>query len=78
VKLITPTELRANLYRLLDEVLISGVPLEIKKGDRKLRITPVEKVDKFQNLISRPNVIRGDPEDLVLISWEHEVSLDLP
>lgn len=78
MKLITPTELRANLYRLLDEVLISGVPLEIKKGDRKLRITPVEKVDKFQNLISRPNVIRGDPEDLVLISWEHEVSLDLP
>lgn len=78
MKRITPTELRANLYRLLDEVLATGVPLEIKKGDRKLRITPVEKVDKFQNLISRPKVIQGDPEDLVSVSWEDEVNLDLP
>ncbi len=78
MKLITPTELRANLYRLLEEVLNTGVPLEIKKGGRKLRIVPVEKVDKFQNLVSRPEVIHGDPEDLVTISWEHVVSLDLP
>jgi hypothetical protein len=78
MKLVTPTELRANLYKLLEEVLKTGVPLEVKKGDRRLRIVPVGEVDKFQNLISRPEVIRGDPEDLVAISWEHEVSLDLP
>jgi prevent-host-death family protein len=78
MKLVTPTELRANLYKLLEEVLKTGVPLEIKKGDRKLRIVPVEKVDKLQNLVPRPEVIRGDPEDLVTISWEHEVNLDIP
>jgi hypothetical protein len=78
MKSITPTELRANIYNLLDEVLETGVPLEIRKGDRKLRIVPDEKVDKFQNLISRSHVIRGDPEDLVDISWENEVNLDLP
>ena len=78
MKIVTPTELRANIYQLLDEVLTTGVPLEIKKGDKKLRIVPVEKGDKFQNLIARPEVIAGDPEELAEISWENEVGLDLP
>ncbi len=78
MKTITPTELRSNIYNLLDEVLRTGIPIEINKGNRKLRIVPVRKTDKLQNLISRPNVIKGDPNDLVDISWEKEVSLDLP
>lgn len=78
MKTVTPTELRANIYNLLEEVLDTGVPLEIKKGDKKLRIVPVEKVDKLQHLPSRPEVIEGDPEELVEIGWENEVNLDLP
>jgi hypothetical protein len=78
VKTVTPTELRANIYQILDEVLRSGLPVEVKKGDRRLRIFPVEKTDKFQNLVSRPDAIQGDPEDLATLSWEGEVSLDLP
>jgi hypothetical protein len=69
MKTITPTQLSANIYKLLDEVLETGLPLEIKKGDKKLRIVPVEKVDKLENLVSRPDAIRGDPDDLVEISW---------
>jgi hypothetical protein len=78
MKSVTPTELRSNIYNLLDEVLRTGIPLEINKGDRKLRIVPVEKPNKLQNLVSRPNVIKGDPDDLVDISWEKELNLDLP
>jgi hypothetical protein len=78
MKTITPTELRANIYKLLDEVLETGLPLEIKKGDQRLRIVPVEKGDKFQNLIARTGVIQGDPDELVTIHWDHEVKLDLP
>jgi prevent-host-death family protein len=78
MKTVTATELRTNIYQLLDEVLRSGLPIEVKKGDRKLRIVPVEKVDKFQNLVYRPDAIQGDPEELVTLSWEGEVSLDLP
>ena len=78
MKTVTPTELRSNIYNLLDEILSTGVPIEISKGNRKLRIVPVEKRDKLQNLIPRPNVIKGDPDDLVNISWEKEVNLDLP
>jgi antitoxin (DNA-binding transcriptional repressor) of toxin-antitoxin stability system len=78
MKTVTPTELRANVYQLLDEVLKTGVPLEIKKGDKKLRIVPVEKGDKLERLTPRPETIIGDPEDLVTIRWENEVNLDLP
>ena len=78
MKTVTPTQLRTNIYNLLDEILKTGLPLEIKKGDKKLRIVPVDKVDKLKNLILRPDVIQGDPNDLVEISWGEEVNLDLP
>ena len=78
MKTVTPTELRSDIYKLLEEVLDTGIPLEIQKGNQRLRIVPVEKVDKFKNLVSRPNVIQGESEDLVDISWSDEVNLDLP
>jgi prevent-host-death family protein len=77
MKTITVTELRGNIYKLLDEVLNTGIPIEINKGDKKLRIIPVKTKNKLQNLVSRPNVIRGNPDDLVEISWEKEINLDL-
>ena len=76
MKTITITELRANIYNLLEEVLATGIALEIHKGGRRLQIVPVEKVNKLHNLIYRPEVIQGDPDDLVAMQWE--VKLDLP
>ena len=78
MKTVTPTQLRKDIYQLLDEVLATGLPIEIKRGDERLRIVPVEKLDKFQNLVERPEAISGDPEDLVHLNWEDEVGLDLP
>lgn len=78
MKSVTPTELRGNLFNLLDEVLNTGLPLEIDRGGKRLRIVLVEKVDKLQSLVRRPSVILGDPDDLVSLSWEQEVNLDLP
>ena len=77
MKSVTPTELRANIYKLLDEVLKTGIPLEVRRGGKTLKVVSGEEVDKFQNLVSRPHVIQGDPEDLVEISWEDEVDLGL-
>ncbi|MEB3311431.1 MAG: type II toxin-antitoxin system Phd/YefM family antitoxin [Snowella sp.] len=78
MKSVTPTELRGNLYNLLDEVLSTGIPLEIDRGGKRLRIVPVEAVDKLQRLARRPDVISGDPDELVSLGWEQEVNLDLP
>ncbi|MCP4421225.1 MAG: type II toxin-antitoxin system Phd/YefM family antitoxin [Chloroflexi bacterium] len=78
MKTVTPTELRGNIYNLMEEVLNTGIPLEVIKGGRKLRIISVEQVNKFRNLVPRPNIIQGDPETLIDINWEEEVNLDLP
>ena len=76
--MVTASELKQNVFKLLDEVLDTKMPIEIERGDQKLQIVPVEKKNKLDNLISRPDIICGDPEDLVNISWEKEVNLDLP
>ena len=78
MKTVSPTELRSNIYKLLDEVLTSGVPLEINKGGKLLRIVPVAKSNKLANLTPKTDVIIGDSDDLVDISWEKEIKLDLP
>ena len=78
MKTITPNELRENIYQILDEILNTGVPVKINKAGRNLIIAPIESIDKLQNLRRRKNVIKGDPEDLVHITWDKEVNRDLP
>ena len=77
MKTITPTELRGNIYQILDDILNTGVPVKINKGDRKLIIAPIESIDKLQTLRKRKHVIKGDPEDLVHITWDKAVNIDL-
>lgn len=78
MKTVTPTELRANLYRLLDEVLESGLPLRILRGGKYLQVKPMEEVQKLDDLTPRPEAIQGDPDDLAEIHRDTELHLDLP
>lgn len=39
---ITATQLRANVYQVLDEILETGMPQEVKRGDSKLVILPAK------------------------------------
>ncbi|CDM98154.1 MAG: type II toxin-antitoxin system Phd/YefM family antitoxin [Limnospira indica BM01] len=78
MKSITPQELQVNLDKWLDEIIETGIPLEILRGGKRLRIIPVEPLDKFEKLVYRPQVILGNAEDLIDINWEQEVNLDLP
>ena len=78
MKTITVTELRGNIYQLLNEVLSTGVPLEIQKGKQRLRVVPVEPLGKFANMTFRPKVINGDPDDLVHTEWEYSIDPPCP
>ncbi len=69
---ITASDLRQNVYRLLDEVLRTGAPLEIERGGRLLRIVAVEAPSKLSRLTPHPGTIAGSPDDLVHIDWSHE------
>ncbi len=69
---LTASKLRENIYRVLDEVLATGVPVIIERNGRRLRIVAEDAPDKLDRLISRPELIVGDPDDLVDIDWADE------
>jgi prevent-host-death family protein len=68
---VTVSELRQNIYQLLDQVLDTGVPLEIERRGKTLRIVPEPPLDKLDNL-KRRDCLVGDPEDLVHMDWSQE------
>ena len=58
---ITATKLRRDLYRVIDDVIKNGMPVEVELRGRKVRIVPAERRDKLANLVKRPGVIVSDP-----------------
>jgi hypothetical protein len=68
---IKASALRENIYRLLDEVLETGVPIEIERRGKILRIVPGETRSKLDNLRPRPHLLT-DPEELVHLDWSEE------
>lgn len=69
---ITPTELRADLYRILDRILTSGEPVEIERNGRILRIVADSPPGRLARLTERPGFVLGSPDDLVHIDWSGE------
>jgi hypothetical protein len=71
---VTASKLRENIYSILDQALETGVPVEVVRKGKILKIVPEVKPDKLSRLKKRPNYIVGDPEDFVHMDWLHEWS----
>lgn len=69
---VTPTQLRRDLYRILDRVLQTGTPVEIDRDGNLLKIVPVERPCRLDRLVPHPGEILVDPEELVEIDWSSE------
>lgn len=69
---LTAEKLREDVYRILDEILETGVSVEIERHGRLLKIVPVETRNKLDNLTQRPDFLPGDPEDIVSLDWSGE------
>lgn len=69
---VTPSQLRQDIYRLIDRVLETGEPLEIERKGKRLRLVAEEPVDRLSRIRVDPGVINGNPEDLVSIDWSVE------
>lgn len=69
---VTASELRQNIYRLLDEVLDTGIPLEIERKGRRLRIVPPERTSKLDRVAEHDDYVVGDPEELVHLDWSEQ------
>jgi len=74
---MTASTLRKNIYRLLDQVLETGQPLEIERKGRLLRVVPVGQPSKIARLVKH-DCLRGDPEDIVHVDWSGEWGRGLP
>ena len=71
---ISLTRLRADLYNIVDQVIESGIPVEVKRHGKIIKIISVEPKSKLDNLEPHPNTIVGNPEDLVHMDWSPEWS----
>lgn len=61
---VTLSDLRANIFRLVDQVIETGVPLEILRNDTRLAISLIEPSRKLEHLPLR-NLFACDPDELI-------------
>lgn len=68
---ITLTELRGNLYQLIDKTIETGIPLEIERKGHILKVS-LEKTpshSKLSHLVYRPKTIINPDDDLIHVDW---------
>ncbi len=71
---ITLTELRADLYKVVDQIIKTGVSVEVQRNGHKIKIILADGPSKLERLTQRTDVINGDLEDIVHSDWLQEWS----
>ena len=69
---VSITQFRSNIYKIIDEIIKTGEPVELDRHGRRIRIVAIDQDDKLKNITPHPGTIVGDPEDFVHIDWSHE------
>jgi hypothetical protein len=78
-KRVTASHLRQNIYRILDEVIETGQPVDIERKGSVVRIeTKGQDKSIFEVLTPHPGSIVGSADDLVHVDWSQEWKPDLP
>ena len=68
---VTASKLRENVYQILDEALETGVPVEVIRKGKVLKIVPDKPVSKLDRLKKR-KVFVGNVEDIIGMDWSKE------
>ena len=68
---VTATQLRADLYRILDRVSKTGEEIEITRASGSLVIRPKvsERRARGRRPRGNPKLIVGNPDELIHIDW---------
>lgn len=69
--MIKPSQLREDIYNLLDRVIETGIPLEIKRKGKVLKVMLDKKAGKLSNLKKR-TVMSDSPDYYVHLDWSKE------
>jgi len=68
----TATDLRNDIYNILDKVLETGTPVSIERKGRLLQLVPVEPKDRLAAIPTFSDLITGDAADLAHVDWSSE------
>lgn len=68
---VSASRLRQDIYRILDSVIETGVPVEIERHGKILKIVPPGESSKTAGLTPR-EYLNTEPEDLVHLDWSAE------
>jgi hypothetical protein len=73
-KTLTATELRANLYKVLDEVLATGRPCRVVRGGRAVRIEPEKRGRRRLDLskLKKRDILNCTFDELVATTFPYE------
>jgi len=66
------TDLRKNIYKILDQVLETGRAVDVERKGRLLRIVPADDATPTERLRPMADLIVGDPAALEHIDWSAE------
>jgi hypothetical protein len=69
-KPMTATELRKDIYRVLDDVLETGEPQEVTRGPRTLMIVPAGGRQRRLADLPRREALNCTPDELVETRWD--------
>ena len=67
---LTPSKLRANIYKYLDEVALKGKTLEIERNGIIIKMTPSQSSSPLEEFSKKRKIFKGKISDLSEISWE--------
>ena len=73
MKKLSASKLRADIYRVLDEIIETGVAIEIERKGVTLKIAPKDATPRSRGSKKRDWII-GDPDELISIDWSKEWS----
>lgn len=74
---ISLTNLRKKLFKVVDNVIKTGIPVEIERNGHRLKIILEDKKSKLSNLKPHDCIV-GDPDELIDLKvheWEEPTNL---
>jgi len=63
------TSLRQQLFNVVDQVIATGIPTEIRRNGHIVKLVLADKKSKLDNLVEHDCIV-GDPEALVDLSLQ--------
>ncbi len=69
---ISASSLRQNIYKILDEVIATGTPIEIERNGNILKIIPTDRQHSKLEKLKRRILTDEDSDAFAHIDWTHE------